>query len=253
MADPTNYQQFNQRTTELVQVVTDALKAAYGLENISQGEALGLLAGIDDLASAPVGNASAVLAALGIDNTWNTSGAKTWPNDRLSDPTGVTTDIYYIDGNYPDRPLASFGHLLHIAARFGRHYQLFMNGFNGRGTAQLFFRMLNSDTDGNWPDTDWGTLYHWNATTGAANGDWAVAKSISKVAAPDNVGSYIFAVTDTPCWHGQTTAGANLVPCGIQPNGAIAPGDNGKSRTGTWRCLGRGAAGDATLWIKVAD
>lgn len=53
MADPTNYEQFNANVTELVQVVQDALKAAYGLENVSHGEALGLLAGLDEASQIP--------------------------------------------------------------------------------------------------------------------------------------------------------------------------------------------------------
>lgn len=64
MADPTNYEQFNANVTELVKVVQDALKAAYGLENVSHGQALGLLAGIDNLASAPVGDAAALRSAI---------------------------------------------------------------------------------------------------------------------------------------------------------------------------------------------
>ncbi|SHK67989.1 hypothetical protein [Halomonas caseinilytica] len=251
MADPTNYQQFNQRTTELVQVVTDALKAAYGLENISQGEALGLLAGIDNLSSAPVGNVGALLSALGFNNVLpngrNVNGP--WPTSTLDDFESVGADVYYCGGDVNDKPYPAFGICLHLPI-FSSAYQIYFSGFSNSSSVEVLTRFAQKDDNGNWIGTDWR---EWLSKPTHTTDRLQVAKNVAEQSGPDSLGGYIFAVTDTACWHGQTTAGANLTPCGIQANGAIAQGDNGKTRTGTWRCLGRGAAGDATLWQKVAD
>ncbi|MBZ5486886.1 hypothetical protein HW452_05040 [Halomonas aquamarina] len=163
MATATNQDQLNEVTDELVRRVQDALLAALGTINIGEQQRIGLLAAIDNLANAPIGDLQELLRRLTLADVAGRSvvgGSGRLMAEsafRLGDSVGSGTSA--IDDSL--RPTEFTRYPSGASSPFGRAGMGFRTRYTSAGSAQeLHIDAISGDLrtrvgDGNGSSIEW--------------------------------------------------------------------------------------------------